>query len=270
MTTDQSGPGSGSPAAALVQVETDGPVATIRLLRPKFGSADPRVPAALAAAAAQVGADDSVRAVVLYGSKRVFAVGADLRDMAERSPADADAHTRLLHAGFNAIAEIPKPVVAAVAGFALGGGLELALCADYRIAGEGARLGLPEIGLGLIPGTGGTQRLPRLIGPGPAKRMIFTGRPLAAAEALRAGLVDEVVPDAGVLTAALTLAGRFAAGPTRALAAAKRAVDGGLGLPLGAALDLERQQFAGLFATEDYRRGVRAALGGREPDFLGR
>ncbi|MEU6895313.1 enoyl-CoA hydratase-related protein [Streptomyces sp. NPDC046557] len=244
-------------------------MATIRLNRPVFSGVDPRLPEEMASAAAAVGQDDAVRAVILYGNRRVFATGADLREMADRPPAAADAHTRLLHAGFNAIAEIPKPVLAAIAGYALGGGLELALCADYRLAGEGAVLGLPEIGLGIIPGTGGTQRLPRLIGAGQAKKLIFTGRRLTAAEALAIGVVDEVVPDADVRSAAQLLAEQFANGPTAALAAAKRAVDGGVGLPISLGLDLEREQFAALFNTEDLRHGFRAALDGRPPAFLG-
>ncbi len=253
-----------------VRVEIDGPVATIRLNRPAFSGVDPKLPKEMTSAAAVVGQDASVRAVILYGNRRVFSTGADLRGMAGRSPAAAGAHTRLLHAGFNAVAEIPKPVVAAIAGYALGGGLELALCADYRVAGEGAVLGLPETGLGIIPGTGGTQRLPRLIGPGQAKKLIFTGRRLTAHEALGLGLVDEVVPDTDVLPAAQRLAQEFAGRPTAALAAVKRAVDGGLGHPLSVGLDLEREEFAALFATEDHQRGLHAALERRAPEFVGR
>ncbi|MFJ2575115.1 enoyl-CoA hydratase/isomerase family protein [Streptomyces halstedii] len=256
--------------AMYVRVDGTGPVATIRLLRPAFSPVDPRLPQELTDACARVGADPAVRAVLLYGNKRVFAAGADLGGLAGRTPAEASAHTRLLHRAFDAVADVPKPVIAAICGHALGGGLELALCADYRMAGEGALLGLPETELGIIPGTGGTQRLPRLVGPGRAKKLIFTGRRLTAAEAYDIGLVDEVVPDAGVLTAALDMAGRFAAGPTAALAAAKRAVDGGIGLPMGAALDLERAEYAALFATEDHLRGIRAAVEGQPAEFTGR
>ncbi|MFD4904543.1 enoyl-CoA hydratase/isomerase family protein [Kitasatospora purpeofusca] len=249
---------------------TDGAVATVRLLRPRISGTDPRVPEELIAAAEQLDADPAVRAVVLYGGRRVFGSGADVKDLAERSPAEVDAYTGRLHTALDALARIGKPVVAAITGYALGGGLELALCADLRVAGEGAVLGLPEIELGVIPGTGGTQRLPRLIGAGPAKRLILTGTLLTAAEALRIGLVDETVPDPEVYEAALRTARRFAAGPTAALAAAKRAVDDGLDLPLGAGLDLERRQFTALFATEDQRIGMRAQLDGTRPAFLGR
>lgn len=243
-------------AGTYIRVETDGPVATIRLNRPSFSGVDPRLPEEMTSAAALVGEDPAVRAVIVYGNRRIFATGADPRDMAGRSPAAVNAHTRLLHAGFDAIAEIPKPVVAAIAGFALGGGLELALCADYRVAGEGAVLGLPETDLGVIPGTGGTQRLPRLIGPGPAKKLIFNASRITATEALALGLVDETVPDTEVRSAAQRLAEHFAGRPTAALAAAKRAIDGGFGRPLGVGLDLEREQFAGLF-TEDTTDGPR-------------
>ncbi|MFI8080140.1 enoyl-CoA hydratase/isomerase family protein [Kitasatospora sp. NPDC086009] len=252
-----------------VRVEEAGPVATVRLLRPTISGADPVLPAELAEAAERVGSDPAVRAVILTGGRRVFGSGADLAAMAECTPAEVDAYTARLHAGFAAIAAIPKPVVAAIVGFALGGGLELALCADFRVAGSGAVLGLPEIRLGIIPGTGGTQRLPRLIGPARAKRLIMTGRQVDAAEALELGLVDEVVPDTEVHASAQRLAERFADGPTAALGAAKRAVDEGLGRPLAEGLDLERHRFAALFATADQREGLRAHLAGEPPRFIG-
>ncbi|MEV7022286.1 enoyl-CoA hydratase-related protein [Kitasatospora sp. NPDC093558] len=253
-----------------MRVEQDGPVATLRLLRPTISAVDPLLPLELCAAADRVSGDESIRAVILTGGRRVFGSGADVRAMVDCSPAEADAYTVRLHAGFTAIAAIRKPVVAAIAGFALGGGLELALCADYRVAGAGARLGLPEVSLGIIPGTGGTQRLPRLVGPGPAKKLIFTGRQLTAAEALEIGLVDEVVPDAEVPDAARRLAEDFALGPTAALAAAKQAIDEGFELPLPLGLDLERRHFSGLFGTADQRAGMQAQLARQKPAFAGR
>ncbi|MFD3471853.1 enoyl-CoA hydratase/isomerase family protein [Streptomyces sp. NPDC058682] len=256
--------------AVFVRAEKDGPVATVKVVRPKVSGVDPAVPGEMIAAAEQVGGDAEIRAVILYGSKRVFASGADIRGMADRPLAEVAAHTERLQAGFSAIAAIPKPVVAAIGGYALGGGLELALCADYRVAGRGALLGLPEIALGLIPGTGGTQRLPRLVGPGQAKKLIFSGRRLSAEEALRIGLVDEVVPDEEVFATARRLAEEFAAGPTAALAAAKRAVDGGFGASLETGMEIEREQFTGLFGTEDHRIGIGAFLGGTEAAFTGR
>ncbi len=255
---------------APLRVETHGAVATLRLLRPTISGADPELPDQLRVVAEQLSEDPRVRAVLLTGGRRIFAAGADVRGMVECTAAEADAFTARLHRAFSAVARIAKPVVAAIAGYALGGGLELALCADYRMAGQGALLGLPEVGLGIIPGTGGTQRLPRLIGPGPAKRLILTGEQLTADQALRLGLVDEVVPDAELHRAALALTERFAAGPTLALAAAKRAVDEGHGLPLDRGLDLERRLFAGLFGTADQQNGMRAQLTGAPAAFRGR
>jgi enoyl-CoA hydratase/carnithine racemase len=163
-----------------------------------------------------------------------------------------------LQASFTAVARIPKPVVAAVTGYALGGGLELALCADFRVLGESAKVGQPEILLGIIPGAGGTQRLPRLIGPSKAKDLIFSGRHVAAPEALAMGLADKVVPDAEVYSAARSLVAQYAGGPALALRAAKQAVDGGLEVDLATGLEIERLQFAALFATEDQKTGMRS------------
>jgi len=168
------------------------------------------------------------------------------------------ADSRRLQRSLNAVASISKPVVAAITGYALGGGLELALCADFRVLGESARVGQPEILLGLIPGAGGTQRLPRLIGPARAKDLIFSGRFVGAAEALAIGLADQVVPDGQVYEAACALAARYAVGPPIALAAAKHAIDAGLGTDLQTGLEIERLGFAGLFATEDARGGMRS------------
>jgi len=158
---------------------------------------------------------------VIYGGEKVFAAGADVKEMAGRNYAAMAAISRRLHASFRAVAAIGKPAVAAITGFALGGGLELALCADFRVAGENVRFGVPEILLGVIPGLGGTQRLHRLIGPARAKNLIYTGRFVDAEEALRIGLVDQVVPDADVYGAATRFAGQFVSGPALALRAAK-------------------------------------------------
>jgi enoyl-CoA hydratase/carnithine racemase len=170
------------------------------------------------------------------------------------------------------VARIGKPVVAAITGYALGGGLELALCADFRVAGEGAKLGQPEIMLGLIPGAGGTQRLPRLVGPARAKDIVFTGRFVGAAEALAIGLVDKVVPDGEVYDAAAAMVARFAHGPAVALRAAKQAIDDGLDADLGTGLEIERLAFAGLFATEDAKTGMRSFVenGPGKASFAGR
>lgn len=161
-----------------------------------------------------------------------------------------------LSSAFSSVARIPKPVVAAITGYALGGGCELSLCADYRVAGENAKLGQPEILLGVIPGAGGTQRLARLVGPSKAKDLCFTGRFVGAEEALRIGLVDEVVPVEDVYEAAHRWASQFTSGPAYALRAAKEAIDLGLSVDLETGLAIERQQFAALFATEDRSIGM--------------
>ena len=258
--------------AEFVRVERDQGIATIRLDRPKMNALNAQVQNEIAAAALEVDADPEIRAVVLYGGEKVFAAGADIKEMAEASFAQVAMDSRRLQAAFTAVARIGKPVVAAVTGYALGGGLELALCADFRVAGEGARLGQPEILLGIIPGAGGTQRLPRLIGPARAKDIVFTGRFVGAAEALQIGLVDKVVPDAEVYQAARDMVARYTIGPAVALRAAKQAIDAGLEVDLDTGLEIERLNFAALFATEDQRTGMRSFIenGPGKATFAGR
>jgi enoyl-CoA hydratase/carnithine racemase len=243
-----------------VRVEIDQAIATIRLDRPPMNALNAQVQDEIAAAAAEVSADISVRAVLLYGGPKVFAAGADIKEMADASYDRMAEHSRRLQASFTAVAKIPKPVVAAVTGYALGGGLELALCADFRVAGQGTQVGQPEILLGVIPGAGGTQRLPRLVGPARAKDIVFTGRFVGAAEALDIGLVDRVVPDAEVYDVARALVARYATGAALALRAAKQAIDDGLETDLDTGLEIERLQFAGLFTTEDQRSGMRSFI----------
>jgi enoyl-CoA hydratase len=241
-----------------VQVEIDAAVAVIRLSRPPMNALNAQVQTGIAEAAAQLATDREVRAVILYGGEKVFAAGADIKEMADAGYADMAVNTQRLQSAFTAVAQLPQPVIAAITGYALGGGLELALCADFRILGESAKVGQPEIQLGVIPGGGGTQRLPRLIGPSRAKDLIFTGRFVGAQEALALGLADQVVPDADVLTAAQKMASRYAGGPALALRAAKQAIDQGLDVDLASGLQLERLQFAALFATEDQKAGMRS------------
>jgi enoyl-CoA hydratase/carnithine racemase len=255
-----------------VRVEVADQIATIRLDRPKMNALNAQVQDEIGAAALQVSADAAVRAVIIYGGERVFAAGADIKEMADLGYAEMATRSAALQAAFSAVAAIPKPVIAAVTGYALGGGLELALCADFRVLGESARVGQPEILLGIIPGAGGTQRLPRLIGPARAKDLIFTGRQVAAAEALAIGLADSVVPDDGVYAAAREMAARYAAGPALALRAAKQAVNNGLEVDLATGLEIERLQFAALFATEDQQAGMRSFMenGPGKAEFHGR
>ncbi|MFD7794045.1 enoyl-CoA hydratase/isomerase family protein [Streptomyces sp. NPDC059759] len=241
-----------------VHLEVAEGVGTIHLDRPPMNALDVATQDRLKELAEEAATRTDVRAVVLYGGEKVFAAGADIKEMQAMDHAAMVVRSRALQDSFTAVARIPKPVVAAVTGYALGGGCELALCADYRIAGENAKLGQPEILLGLIPGAGGTQRLSRLIGPSRAKDLIFTGRMVKADEALTLGLVDRVVPAAEVYTAAHAWAARLAQGPAIALRAAKESVDAGLETDLETGLAIERNWFAGLFATEDRERGMRS------------
>ncbi|MFE4967903.1 enoyl-CoA hydratase/isomerase family protein [Streptomyces sp. NPDC056660] len=241
-----------------VTLEVSEGVGTLRLERPPMNALDVATQDRLKELAEEATRREDVRAVVIYGGEKVFAAGADIKEMQNMDHAAMILRSRDLQDSFTAVARIPKPVVAAVTGYALGGGCELALCADYRIAADNARLGQPEILLGLIPGAGGTQRLPRLVGPSKAKDLIFTGRMVKAEEALAIGLVDRVVPAADVYTEAHAWAARLAQGPAIALRAAKEAIDTGVETDLETGLAVERNWFAGLFATEDRERGMRS------------
>jgi enoyl-CoA hydratase/carnithine racemase len=241
-----------------VRLDVADGVGTIRLDRPKMNALNVQVQEEIRAAAQEATDRDDIKAVVVWGGERVFAAGADVKEMADMSYTDMVKRSGGLQSAFTAVARIPKPVVAAVNGYALGGGCELALCADIRIAGEGATLGQPEILLGIIPGAGGTQRLTRLVGPSRAKDIIFTGRFVKAEEALRIGLVDQVVPDDDVYAAAQTWARQFSKAASFALRAAKESVDRGLETDLDTGLEIERVQFAALFATADQRTGMRS------------
>ena len=245
-------------APAYVELDRDGDVATLRLSAPPLNAFDTAMREALASAVSSIGADPSVRAVVLTGGERVFAAGADIQALAAMEFSDVVDWNARLQATFTAVAELTVPVVAAVDGYALGGGLELALCTDYRVASERAVVGLPEVTLGIMPGSGGTQRLTEIVGRSRAKELIMTGRRLTASQALDLGIVDEVVP-AGATDRAAELARSLAAGPRMAIRAIKEAVDHAAGaLPGG--LALERSLIAGLFATPDRAAGMRSFL----------
>jgi enoyl-CoA hydratase/carnithine racemase len=245
-------------APEFVRLEVTDGVATMRLDRPKMNALNVQVQEEIRAAAHEATERDDVKAVVVWGGERVFAAGADVKEMADMSYTDMVKRSGGLQSAFSAVARIPKPVVAAVNGYALGGGCELALCADVRIAADDAVLGQPEILLGIIPGAGGTQRLTRLVGPSRAKDLIFTGRFVKADEALAIGLVDRVVPAAEVHDAAVAWAGQFSAAASYAVRAAKESIDRGLEVDLETGLEIERQQFAALFATEDRAIGMRS------------
>ncbi|GAA4886613.1 enoyl-CoA hydratase/isomerase family protein [Saccharopolyspora cebuensis] len=256
-----------------VKLEVDGAVGTIRLDRPPMNALNRQIEQELHEVAIEASRSEDVRAVIVYGGEKVFAAGADIKEMADMSYADmATKEQHGLSAAMSAVAAIPKPTVAALTGYALGGGFELALACDRRVAGDNVKVGQPEILLGTIPGAGGTQRLARLIGPSKAKDIIYTGRFVAAEEALSCGMVDEIVPKDEVYAAARRWAEQFTGGAARALAAAKAAIDGGLDVDLDSGLKLETHLFAGTFATEDQGIGMRSFVenGPGKAEFTGR
>ncbi|SFP31003.1 enoyl-CoA hydratase [Amycolatopsis arida] len=243
-----------------VRLEVEAGVGTIRLDRPPVNALNNQVQAELAEVAREAGERADVRAVVLYGGQKTFAGGADIKEMADRSYVEMSTFGADLSASLSVVAELPKPTVAAITGYALGGGLELALTADRRVAGDNVKVGQPEIQLGIIPGAGGTQRLARLIGPSKAKDLVFTGRFVEAEEALALGIVDQVVAPDDVYTTAHAWAAQFANGPAVALRAAKAAIDGGLDVDLRTGLKLETTLFTSLWATEDQETGMRSFI----------
>jgi enoyl-CoA hydratase/carnithine racemase len=253
----------------LVRLEVDGGIGTIRLDRPPMNALNIAVQEGIRVAAAAAEADPEVRAVIVYGGERVFAAGADIKEMADMGYAEMAARAPALSSAFDAIAKIGKPVVAAITGYALGGGCELALACDWRIVASDAKLGQPEITLGVIPGAGGTQRLSRLVGPARAKDLILSGRFVDAGEALAIGLADRVVPPGDVYAEAVAMLQPYLHGPALALRAAKVAIDRGLEMDLSSGLALETELFAALFGTRDKAEGMAAFVAKRKPDFTG-
>ncbi|HJR86152.1 MAG TPA: enoyl-CoA hydratase/isomerase family protein [Acidimicrobiia bacterium] len=253
----------------LVEYTVDGPVALVRLNRPPVNALSPELSRDLLAAFAEA-ADPTVRAVVVTGQPH-FAAGADIKGF--QSVYEEGGEQKLastLVEAIWALDRLEKPTIAAIHGYALGGGLELAMGADFRYLADDAKVGQPEIKLGLIPGAGGTQRLQRLVGFQRAKDIVYTGRQVGAEEALAIGLADRVFPAADVLAEAQAAARELAGGPTRALYAAKQALAGGHGRPLAEGMDLERAAFDASFWTDDAREGVSAFIEKRPPSFQGK
>ncbi|MEU5843344.1 enoyl-CoA hydratase-related protein [Rhodococcus sp. NPDC047139] len=243
-----------------VTFEVSDGIGTIRLDRPPMNALNRQLQEEIREAARQATVRSEVKSVIVYGGEKVFAAGADIKELAELSFVQMSEIVGDLQSALGSIADIPKPTVAAITGYALGGGLELALGADRRIIGDNVKLGTPEILLGLIPGGGGTQRLARLVGPAKAKDIVFTGRFVGADEALAIGLVDEVVAPDDVFEAARRWAGQFTGAASRALAAAKAAIDQGLDTDLDTGLKIEQHVFAALFATKDRAIGLESFL----------
>ena len=253
-------------------VERDGAVAIVTINRPKVLNAlNAATMTELAAAMTELGSDDSVRAIVLTGSgEKSFVAGADINELAVQTPVGGRDHAQRGQRVLDTIEQLGKPVIAAINGFALGGGCELAMACTLRIAADTARLGQPEINLGLIPGYAGTQRLTRLVGRGVALEILLTGDPISAAEAHRIGLVNRVVPGAELMAEAKKLASHLASKAPIAARFIIDAVHRGADLPLAHAQVYETTMFGLVSTTEDMREGTRAFLEKRKPDFKGR
>ncbi|HLE59393.1 MAG TPA: enoyl-CoA hydratase-related protein [Candidatus Limnocylindria bacterium] len=257
--------------AALVIVERDPQrrVALVHLNRPKqLNALSGALMDQLCEALETLDADPEIRVMVVTGSERAFSAGADIEEMAGASPIEMLISNRI--GQWDRVRRITKPVIAAVAGWCLGGGCELAMTLDLIVAGEGARFGQPEINIGVIPGAGGTQRLARAVGKGRAMEMVLTGEPIDAAEAHRLGLVSRVVPDELVVEDALSLAARMATRSPVALRLAKEAINAAFEMHLTAGLAHERRLFYLSFASEDQKEGMAAFVEKRAPDFKGR
>jgi enoyl-CoA hydratase/carnithine racemase len=252
-----------------VEVSVEGSVALVRIDRPPVNALSEQVALELTHAF-ETCAHPAIRAVVITGEPH-FAAGADIKGFQASFDAGVEERTAwTLQEAIAAFESLPKPTIAAVHGFALGGGLELAMGADFRFLAEGARVGQPEILLGIIPGAGGTQRLPRIVGYQRAKEMILTGRQLDADEAMSIGLADKVFPGDRLLDEAMSRAKQWAEGPTRGIAAAKEALNSGFGQPVSSGLLVEKEAFNEAFGTEDAREGVAAFMEKRKAEFKGR
>jgi len=233
-------------------------VVVLRLNRPPMNPLSQALLSAIGDAAADLRADPAVKAVVVLGSEKALAAGADIKEFGDQDTARRIGAT--FRRAFDGLAAIPRPVIAGIRGFALGGGMELALACDLRVAADTARMGQPEILLGVTPGAGGTQRLPRLIGPARAKELIWSGRQVKADEALAIGLVDRVVPAEELEDAAIAWAAELASGAVVAMGLAKRAIDDGLDGSLMRGNDVEAEAFVEVFGTQDATTGVASFL----------
>ncbi|WP_419898569.1 enoyl-CoA hydratase [Roseomonas sp. USHLN139] len=254
-------------AYEMIEVETQGPAAVIRLNRPAaLNALCDQLMQELGQALRAADADPAVAAIILTGNEKAFAAGADIKEMQARRFPDTYLND-FIGASWEAVLTIRKPVIAAVAGFALGGGCELAMMCDMILAADNAKFGQPEINLGIIPGAGGSQRLTRAIGKSKAMEMVLTGRMMSAEEAERAGLAARVVPVADLLPEALKIATKIAGLSAPAVAMAKEAVNAAFELPLREGVRLERRLFLGLFGTEGQQEGMAAFVEKRKPVF---
>ena len=256
----------------LVLVEKELPLAVITINRPKaLNALNSKVLASLDRILDSLNEDDEVRVVIITGAgDKAFVAGADIAEMSEMSPLEGTNFSRLGQVVFRKVQDLKKPVIAAVNGYALGGGSELALACDFAYASENAKFGLPEVTLGIFPGFGGTQRLPRLIGKGRAKELILTGKMISAQEAYEMGIVNKIVSQDKLLEKVKEVAGLIAKNGPIALSIAKSLVDVGYDLPLDDGCILESRSFGMCCATEDKKEGMKAFLEKRKPVFKGR
>jgi len=254
-----------------ILVAIEGAVATVTLNRPPFNPLNSKVFQELEAACTRLEADPNIRAVILTGAgERAFAAGADVTELAQLTPLGVHAFNRVSWRAMKKLEDLSKPTVAALRGLVLGGGCELSLCCDFRVAADNAKFAQPELNLAIIPGGGATQRLPRLIGMARAKELIFLGETIDAATALQYGLVHRVVPADKLMEEAKALAERLAAKPPVALATLKRVMHAGINVDLDTGLLFENEGFVVNFSSEDAQEGLKAFLEKRKPVFRGR
>jgi enoyl-CoA hydratase len=253
-------------------LEKQGPVAIVKMNRPPVNPLNIKLYLEMYDMLCELEVDDSVAAIVVTGAgEKAFAAGLDVKDVANKSVADIlDFQNNVPKKCFEKLTSIAKPTIAAVFGLALGGGSEVALCCDLRIASADATFGLPEINLGIMPGSGATQRLSRLVGTSKAKELMFTGDTIGAEEGFRIGLVNKVVPREKLMEEAMALANKLAAKPRVALALIKKCVDNGMNMDLPSGLTLERNSFVIAYASEDGREGINAFIEKRKPGFKGK
>jgi enoyl-CoA hydratase len=252
-------------------IEKEEGVAIVKLNRPPVNSLNVKAYGEMYDAFSELDKDDEVRAIIFTAvGEKIFTAGLDVKEVAGKSIPDYYAFGRISRGCLDKIAGVSKPTIAAVFGFVLGGALELALACDLRIATSDAKLGCPEINLGIIPGSGGTQRLPRLVGMGKAKELLFTGDIVSGEEAYRIGLVNKVVAKEALLDEAKALAKKLAAKPRVAMIALKSAMDNGINMDLATALNFENECFVTTYVSEDGREGFSAFIEKRKPTFKGK
>lgn len=254
-----------------ISLTQEGAIGILTLHRPEAMNAlNDQLIGELTQAIDRIAQDDQIRVLILTGGDKVFAAGGDIKAMIQCSPMEAKQYVLPIHKVFNQISELPKPTIAAICGFALGGGVELALTCDFRIAAENAKFGFPEINLGIFPAAGGSQRLPRLIGMSKAKELMFTGENIDAAAALSIGLVNQVIPREGLMEQAKKLAEKLGAKPPLTIKNLKESLHNVYNMDLNMGLNTEIEKFCSLFATEDQKEGMSAFLEKRKPVFHGR